>query len=122
VIQLGGNNPERLKKCALLCESLKYDEININIGCPSPKVQEGSFGACLMKTPDVVAEFTKEISETVKIPVTIKCRLGVDDFDNYEFVKTFVDTVAAKGKVKHFIVHARKAYLKVIKFIIMLLI
>ena len=92
---------------------MKYDEININIGCPSPKVQEGSFGACLMKTPDVVAEFTKEISETVKIPVTVKCRLGVDDFDNYEFIKTFVDTVGAKGNVKHFVVHARKAFLKV---------
>ena len=102
-----------MKKCALICESLNYDEININIGCPSPKVQEGAFGACLMKNPELVAELTKEMSLVVKIPITVKCRLGIDEFDNYEFVKDFIEIVSKKGSVKHFIIHARKAFLKV---------
>ena len=112
VCQLGGNNLERLAKCVEICQNMGYDEINLNVGCPSPKVQEGSFGACLMKTPEVVSEITKTMSSHTKIPITVKCRLGVDDLDSYEFTKKFISEVSKNGGVKHFVVHARKALLK----------
>eukprot|EP01017_Pseudomicrothorax_dubius_P029270 TRINITY_DN3542_c0_g1_i2.p1 TRINITY_DN3542_c0_g1~~TRINITY_DN3542_c0_g1_i2.p1 ORF type:complete len:337 (-),score=59.45 TRINITY_DN3542_c0_g1_i2:75-1085(-) len=112
VVQLGGNSPENLKKCATICEELGYDEINLNVGCPSERVQEGAFGACLMKEPDLVARIVKEMSNAVQIPVTVKCRLGVDEFDDYDFVKSFITKVATEGGTKHFILHARKAFLK----------
>jgi len=101
-----------MRKCALLCEEAGYDEINLNVGCPSPKVQEGAFGACLMKEPETVAKIMRAMAEAVSIPVTVKCRLGVDEFDSYEFARNFIETVSTQGKVKHFIIHARKALLK----------
>lgn len=112
VCQLGGNNLDRLEKCVEICYKMGYDEINLNIGCPSPKVQEGSFGACLMKTPEIVSSITKRMTESSKIPITVKCRLGVDEFDSYEFAKKFIEEVSKNGNVTHFIVHARKAFLK----------
>lgn len=113
VFQIGGNNPESLAKCAVKCEELGYDEMNINIGCPSERVQNGAFGACLMKEPELVSEGVAAMIKAVKILVTIKTRLGVDDLDSYEFVYDFVTKTSEKGGVKHFIMHARKAYLKV---------
>lgn len=112
VCQLGGNNLERLSKCVALCQEMGYDEINLNVGCPSAKVQEGSFGACLMKTPETVSSITKTMCLNCKIPITVKCRLGVDNFDSYEFTKKFIEEVSKNGGVKHFIIHARKALLK----------
>ena len=83
------------------------------MGCPSPRVQNGSFGACLMKEPKLVYDCMKAIREKIKYtPCTVKCRLGVDDFDSYEFVKEFVAEVSKEGNVDHFIIHARKAFLK----------
>jgi len=112
VCQLGGNNLERLGKCVEICQNMGYDEINLNVGCPSPKVQEGSFGACLMKRPEIVSEITKTMCSHSKIPITVKCRLGVDDLDSYEFTSKFIQEVSKIGGVKHFILHARKAFLK----------
>jgi len=112
VLQIGGNNPQSLVTCAKKCEDLGYDEVNINIGCPSERVQHGAFGACLMKEPELVAEGVAAMMKAVKIPVTIKTRLGVDDLDSYEFVHEFVTKTSEKGGVTHFIMHARKAYLK----------
>ena len=91
---------------------MKYDEINLNVGCPSQKVQEGSFGACLMKEKETVAEIMKVMQQSVSIPCTVKCRLGVDDYDSYEFIREFVDYVSTHSQTKHFIIHARKAFLK----------
>jgi tRNA-dihydrouridine synthase A len=112
VIQIGGNSPQNLAKAAQLCQELGYDEVNINIGCPSERVQSGAFGACLMKEPEVVAECVEAMRKAVTIPVTIKTRLGVDEFDSYEFAHDFVKTTSEKGGVTHYIMHARKAYLK----------
>jgi len=113
VIQIGGNSPQNLAKAAELCQELGYDEVNINIGCPSERVQSGAFGACLMKEPEVVAECVEAMRKAVTIPVTIKTRLGVDEFDSYEFAHNFIKTTSEKGGVTHYIMHARKAYLKV---------
>lgn len=112
VCQLGGNTPEKLQQCALICQQLGYDEVNLNVGCPSERVQDGAFGACLMKKPEEVASMTAAMKKAVSIPITVKCRLGVDEFDSYDFAKQFIETVSTKGSVNHFIVHARKAYLK----------
>lgn len=112
VLQIGGSDPEQLSKAAKIVEEFKYDEINLNIGCPSKRVQKGSFGACLMKQPDLVAECMNQMRSSVKIPCTVKCRIGVDNFDSYEFLKQFIGKVSEKGKVNHFIIHARKAFLK----------
>jgi len=112
VCQLGGNDPEKLALCAKICEEMGYSEVNLNVGCPSDRVQSGAFGACLMKDPELVAKIMKKMNDSVNIPCTVKCRLGVDDFDSYEFASNFVKTVSEKGDVKHFIVHARKAFLK----------
>lgn len=112
VLQLGGSNPQNLAKAAVIAQEYGYTEINLNSGCPSPRVTCGSFGACLMKEPSLVAECLRSMEEAVDIPVTVKCRLGVDDFDSYEFLKTYIDTIAEETNVNHFIVHARKAYLK----------
>ena len=111
-LQIGGSDPEKLAEAAKIGEKLGYDEINLNCGCPSSKVQMGAFGACLMKNPEKVGICLKKMKESVKIPVTCKCRLGVDEFDSYEFFEHFVDTVYKISKVDLFIVHARKAYLK----------
>lgn len=101
-----------MAQCAQIAERMGYDEINLNVGCPSNRVQDGAFGACLMKTPEVVVNCMKSMGEAVRIPVTVKCRLGVDDFDSYEYVYDFIKKVHEEAKVTHFIIHSRKAFLK----------
>lgn len=110
-LQLGGSDPKDLATCAKLGESWGYDEINLNVGCPSDRVQNGSFGACLMKEPETVRDCVKSMLDSVSIPVTVKCRIGVDELDSYEAFRHFVTTVAESG-CEIFIVHARKAWLK----------
>ena len=112
VLQLGGSDPEALAKSAKLGEEYGYDEINLNCGCPSNRVQSGSFGACLMKEPNLVATCIKAMQDVVSIPVTVKCRIGIDDSEDYIFLRNFVETVSSKGGCKTFIIHARKAWLK----------
>jgi len=111
ICQLGGNNPESLRKAAKLVEDAGFDEIDLNCGCPSPKVTKSAFGAVLMKSPDLVAECVKAMMEEVSIPVHVKCRIGVDEFEDYAFLKEYVDKVRDVG-CKRVIVHARKAFLK----------
>lgn len=110
-LQLGGSEPKDLAACAKMGEQWGYDEINLNCGCPSDRVQSGRFGACLMAEPEVVADCVKAMQDAVSIPVTVKHRIGIDDQDEYADLTHFVDTVAASG-CKTFIVHARKAWLK----------
>lgn len=110
VYQLGGRDPELLGKAAEACATAGYDEINVNCGCPSPRVQTASFGAALMLEPEVVRQGCYEMTRRVQIPVTVKCRLGVDGQDSYEALSKFVGTVSTSG-VRHFIVHARTAIL-----------
>lgn len=113
VLQLGGSDPNWLADAAEIGVRYGYDEINLNVGCPSPRVQEGSFGACLMKEPELVYQCMKAMRERVNgVNCTVKCRLGVDEFDSYEFVRNFVGQVSKNGNVDHFIIHARKAFLK----------
>ncbi len=111
VLQLGGSDPQAMAHCAAIAEQRGYDEVNINVGCPSDRVKNGSFGACLMAMPDTVAECVSAMRASVNIPVTVKCRIGIDDMDDYEGLSRFVSTVAGAG-CEHFIVHARKAWLK----------
>jgi tRNA-dihydrouridine synthase A len=110
-LQLGGSEPEELAHCAKLGEQYGYDEINLNIGCPSERVQKGAFGACLMAEPRLVSQCMKEIKKEVKIPVTVKHRTGIDSIEDYGFLKSFVEAIAEAG-CKTFIVHARNAILK----------
>ena len=110
-IQLGGSDVNDLVKSAKIAEDYGYDEINLNVGCPSDRVQKGRFGACLMLEPDHVAECLNAMQTNVKIPVSIKCRLGVDHHENYEFLYNFVSVVQKAG-IKHFIIHARNGILK----------
>jgi tRNA-dihydrouridine synthase A len=110
-LQLGGSEPDDLALCARLGEKWGYDEINLNIGCPSERVQRGAFGACLMAEPELVAHCVRAIRRSVKIPVTVKHRLGLDDIDDYDFVRDFVGTVSEAGCTT-FIAHARNAVLK----------
>jgi tRNA-dihydrouridine synthase A len=110
-LQLGGSDPVQLAQCASIGESYGYDEINLNVGCPSPRVSSGRFGACLMFEPSLVAECIAAMSQKVKIPVTVKCRIGVDDQDSYEQLCHFIKTVSAAG-CQSFTIHARKAWLK----------
>jgi tRNA-dihydrouridine synthase A len=110
-LQLGGSEPDELAQCAKLGEKYGYDEINLNIGCPSERVQRGAFGACLMAEPALVAECVSRIKNEVEIPVTVKHRIGIDKVEEYSFVRDFVRTVAQAG-CKTFIVHARNAVLK----------
>ena len=109
-LQLGGSDPAHLAQAAKVGEEWGYDEVNLNVGCPSDRVQAGRFGACLMKEPPLVAECIGAMIDAVKIPVTVKCRLGVDEQEDYGAFLKFVDTVAATG-CQDFIVHARKAWL-----------
>jgi len=109
--QLGGSEPEELAKCAELVEHYGYAEVNLNIGCPSERVQRGAFGACLMAEPDLVADCVRAMRDAVRIPVTVKHRLGLNRVDDYSFVETFVRKVSEAG-CKTFIVHARNAVLK----------
>ncbi|MCF0224454.1 MAG: tRNA dihydrouridine(20/20a) synthase DusA [Fibrobacter sp.] len=110
-LQLGGSNPSDLAKCCKLVESAGFQEVNLNCGCPSDRVQSGSFGACLMKDKQLVADCFKAMQDAVSIPVSIKCRIGVDDLDSWEFFRDFVQTIADAG-CRIFIIHARKAWLK----------
>ncbi|WP_448246153.1 tRNA dihydrouridine(20/20a) synthase DusA [Thalassotalea agariperforans] len=110
VLQLGGSDPKALTECAKRAEQLGYDEVNINVGCPSDRVQNGRFGACLMAEPNLVAECVSAMQAAVNIPVTVKSRIGIDDQDSYEFLHQFIETVSSAG-CQHFIIHARKAWL-----------
>ncbi len=110
-LQIGGSDPEKLAAAARIGEAFGYDEINLNVGCPSDRVQSGAFGACLMKEPDLVARCVAAMIEAVNIPVTVKCRIGVDEQNPGESLFSFVETVAGAG-CKVFIIHARKAWLQ----------
>jgi len=110
-VQLGGSDPGELAACAEMAAARGYDEINLNIGCPSERVQRGAFGACLMAEPLLVADCVRAMREAVAIPVTVKHRLGIDHIERYEFARDFVAAVAAAG-CRTFFVHARNAVLK----------
>jgi tRNA-dihydrouridine synthase A len=110
-LQLGGSEPDELAQCARLGAQYGYDEINLNIGCPSERVQRGAFGACLMAEPALVSSCVKQIRDAVSLPVTVKHRIGIDKTEDYAFVRDFVGTVAQAG-CSTFIVHARNAILK----------
>ena len=110
-LQLGGSEPDDLAHCARLAERWGYDEVNLNCGCPSERVQRGAFGACLMAEPKLVRDCVKAMADAVSIPVTVKHRIGIDKTDSYDFVRDFVGTVA-EGGATVFIVHARSAWLK----------
>jgi tRNA-dihydrouridine synthase A len=110
-LQLGGSDPQELARCSRLGEAYGYDEINLNIGCPSERVQKGAFGACLMAEPALVAACVEAIGNEVRIPVTVKHRIGIDAVEEYGFVRDFVAAVSRAG-CRTFIVHARNAVLK----------
>ncbi|MDT8428849.1 MAG: tRNA dihydrouridine(20/20a) synthase DusA [Pseudomonadales bacterium] len=110
-IQLGGSDPEELRQAAIMAAEEGYDEINLNIGCPSDRVQAGRFGACLMAEPHLVADCIAAMQSVVSVPVTVKSRIGIDDQDSDEFLQKFIETVAAAG-CSTFIIHARIALLK----------
>jgi tRNA-dihydrouridine synthase A len=110
-LQLGGCEPAELAACAKIGERYGYDEINLNVGCPSDKVQEGRFGACLMAEPELVARGVRAMREAVSVPVTVKTRIGIDDKDSYAELAQFIGTVAGAG-CSTFIIHARKAWLQ----------
>ena len=109
-LQLGGSDPKEMADCSLIAQDWGYDEVNINVGCPSDKVLSGSFGACLMKEPDLVAQCVESMTEKCDIPVTVKHRIGIDDMEIYDQLSDFVQRISEKG-CQHFIVHARKAWL-----------
>ncbi|WP_410211536.1 tRNA dihydrouridine(20/20a) synthase DusA [Aquirhabdus sp.] len=111
VLQLGGSDPQALATCSKMAQDYGYDEVNLNVGCPSDRVQNNKIGACLMAEPQLVAECIAAMQNAVDIPVTVKHRIGIDDLDSYENMLNFVDTVAATG-CRHFIVHARIALLQ----------
>ena len=110
-LQLGGSEPADLAHCASVGEQWGYDEINLNCGCPSERVQRGAFGACLMAEPQLVADCVKAMVDVVSVPVTVKHRIGIDKIESYDFVRDFVGTVSLAG-CNTFIVHARSAWLK----------
>ena len=110
-IQLGGSDPNDLSECAKICAELGYDEINLNVGCPSERVQKGSFGACLMEEPELVNDCIKAMQEVVSIPITVKCRIGINERDDVDFLNNFVSKIF-NPKLKTLIVHARVAILK----------
>jgi len=110
-LQLGGSNPKELAVCARMAEDAGYDEVNLNVGCPSDRVQNNMIGACLMAHPTLVAECLSEMQAATRIPVTVKHRLGIDNLDSFEFLHQFVETVSASG-CRSFTIHARKAILQ----------
>ncbi|MGF7161125.1 tRNA-dihydrouridine synthase A [Rhodoligotrophos appendicifer] len=110
-LQLGGSEPALLAEAARIGADMGYDEINLNCGCPSDRVQSGRFGACLMAEPELVGECVAAMQAVVSVPVTVKCRIGIDDQDEAEALARFVSRVASAG-IRHFIIHARKAWLK----------
>ena len=110
-LQVGGSNPNELAEACKISEDYGYKEINLNLGCPSKKVQKNKFGACLMQEPDLVAKCIEAMAKASKLPVTIKTRIGYNDVENFEFLKSFIQTTKNAGS-KKFIIHARKALLK----------
>lgn len=110
-VQLGGSNPNHLSECSKIAEDYGYDEVNLNVGCPSERVQKGKFGACLMLEPNLVAECVSKMSQAVSIPITVKCRLGIDNNNEYEFLENFINIVKVTG-IKTFVIHARNGILK----------
>jgi tRNA-dihydrouridine synthase A len=111
VLQLGGSDPQQMALCAKLAEDRGYDAININVGCPSDRVQNGMFGACLMAQPQLVADCIKAMQDQVSIPVSVKTRIGIDDSDDYQFLQDFVQAMA-DAECQQLVIHARKAWLK----------
>lgn len=109
-LQLGGDDARALARCAAMAEEAGYDEVSLNVGCPSERVQRGRFGACLMAEPTVVADAVRAMRDATVVPVTVKHRIGIDDLDDYEHLRRFVDVVAAAG-ADRFTIHARKAWL-----------
>lgn len=112
VLQLGGSEPGDLAKCAKIAQQRGYQELNLNIGCPSDRVQNGRFGACLMAEPQLVADCVKAMQDSASIPVTVKTRIGIDHQDSYSFLTNFIETVATETQCQDFIIHARKAWLQ----------
>ena len=110
-LQLGGSNPDELAKCSEIAESMGYDEINLNLGCPSERVQKGSFGACLMIETKLVQRCLNAMKKSVSIPVTAKCRTGIDKIEDYDFLRSFVEGIANQN-ITTIIIHARNAILK----------
>lgn len=109
-LQLGGSDPDDLAESAKIAEDWGYDEVNLNVGCPSDRVQTGRFGACLMAEPKLVAECVEAMISATNIPITVKSRTGIDELDEYSHLQEFIETIAAVG-CKTFIIHARKAWL-----------
>jgi len=110
ILQLGGSDPEKLAQAIEISEPYHYDGYNLNCGCPSDRVQNGAFGACLMNEPEVVAKCVTAMKEKTDKPVTVKCRIGIDDADEHIMLRNFIDIVSKAG-CDHFIIHARKAWL-----------
>ncbi len=110
-LQLGGSDPAKLAEAARIGAGFGYDEINLNVGCPSDRVQSATFGACLMAKPQLVADCVRAMNAAVSVPVTVKCRIGIDNHDSWEFLRTFVAAIEGAG-CRTVIVHARKAILK----------
>ena len=111
VLQLGGSDPKEMAKCSRIAKQWGYDEVNINVGCPSDRVLSGSFGACLMKEPDLVASCVASMIDASDIPVSVKSRIGIDDMETYDQLSDFIARIHEKG-CQHFIIHARKAWLQ----------
>jgi len=111
VLQLGGSNPKEMAQCVQIAKQWGYDEVNINVGCPSDRVISGSFGACLMKEPDLVASCVESMIDACDIPISVKSRIGIDDMETYDQLSDFVFRIHEKG-CQHFIIHARKAWLQ----------
>lgn len=109
-LQLGGSDPEDLARCTQIAQARGYDEVNLNVGCPSDRVQRGRFGACLMLEPQLVRDCISAMRDVADVPVTVKCRLGVDEHESYDYFSDFLHTVAESGCTL-FVVHARKAWL-----------
>lgn len=111
VLQLGGSDPKEMAQCAHIAKQWGYDEVNINVGCPSDRVLSGSFGACLMKEPDLVASCVESMIDASDMPVSVKSRIGIEDMESYNRLSDFVARIHKKG-CQHFIIHARKAWLQ----------
>ena len=110
VLQIGGSNPKELAQATKIAEGYGYDEINLNLGCPSKKVQKNKFGACLMKEPNLVGECISEMKNACSLPITVKTRIGFDDYEDYEYLKKFITIIKLAGS-ETFIIHARRAIL-----------
>ncbi len=115
VVQLGGSDPEKLAESAALCKKMNYDEINLNCGCPSGKVQTANFGVCLMNQPKLVRECCLAMSKASNLPITVKCRLGIEEY-NEKFLDNFIEEVSLDNKVNHFIMHSRVALMGIDTF------